>query len=82
MAKNETEVGTLTAHDKIARLLGILAVRDIDQKPEQIALLRSVGFEPVEVAAMVGVTPNYLDVLSYRQRKKKTNRRATKGMKR
>lgn len=82
MAKNDVQTNTITAQDKIARLLGILAIRGIEQKPEQIMLLRSVGFEAAEVAALVGVTPNYLDVLSYRERKKKPAKQAVKRSKR
>ncbi len=46
-AKSTEEV---SSEEKIARLLGLLTVKDLEQKTEQIALLRAVGFQVSEVA--------------------------------
>ncbi len=60
---------SVPADEKIARLLGMLLVKDMEQKTEQVALLRAVGFEVSEVAAMLGMTENHVNVAAYHGRK-------------
>lgn len=57
------------AEEKIARLLGMLLVRDMEQKTEQVTLLKSIGFEVAEVAAMLGMTENHVNVAAHQGRK-------------
>jgi hypothetical protein len=60
---------SVPADEKIARLLGLLLVKDMEQKTDQVALLRSIGFEVAEVAAMLGMTENHVNVAAYHGRK-------------
>ena len=56
----------VSAHDKIARLLGVLATKDLQQVPERVVLLRAVGFEVSEVASILGMTENHVRVAAPR----------------
>jgi len=47
----------------------MLLVKDIEQKTEQVTLLRSIGFEVGEVAAMLGMTENHVNVAAHHGRK-------------
>jgi hypothetical protein len=64
----------VSAEEKIARLLGMLLVKDIKKKTDQVPLLRAVGFEVSEVAAMLGITENHVKVADHHGRKKKRAR--------
>jgi DNA-directed RNA polymerase specialized sigma24 family protein len=66
----------VSSHEKIARLLGILAVKGIGQKTEQVTLLRSVGFDVPEVAAMLGITENHVKVAAHAGRQRRKGRGA------
>jgi DNA-directed RNA polymerase specialized sigma24 family protein len=59
------------ADEKIARLLGMLLVKDIKKKTDQVPLLRSAGFEVSEVADMLGMTENHVKVADHLGRKKR-----------
>ncbi len=67
-AKSTEEV---SSEEKIARLLGLLTVKDLEQKTEQVALLRAVGFQVSEVASMLGMSENHLNVATHHGRKKR-----------
>jgi DNA-directed RNA polymerase specialized sigma24 family protein len=60
------------ADEKIARLLGMLLVKDIKKKTDQVPTLRSVGFTVSEVAEMLGMTENHVKVADHLGRKKRT----------
>ena len=52
----------LTAFEsKLVNLLALLLVQERKQ-PDQIALLNRAGFRPVEIAALLGTTPNTVSV--------------------
>jgi DNA-binding CsgD family transcriptional regulator len=52
-------------------LLALLLVQERKQ-PEQIAVLSRAGFRPVEIAALLGTTPNTVSVqLSIQKRERK-----------
>ena len=74
---NSDATEPLSAHDKIARLLGILAVKDKTDPVERVVVLQGAGFGTTEIASMLGTTRNAIDLINYRRRKKKSNR-ATK----
>lgn len=75
MAKNDDkDVGELTAHDKIARLLALLVTQNMEQKTEKVVLLRRIGFSIGEVAAVLGMTTNHVKVASHFRRKKSAKR--------
>lgn len=67
-----------SAHDKIARLLGLLAVKDKTEPAEQVILLQGAGFQQAEIASMLGVTENNISVINYRLRNKKKRGKAAK----
>jgi hypothetical protein len=62
----------ISAEEKIAHLLGLLLVKDIKKKTDQVPLLRRVGFEVSEVADMLGMTENHVKVADHHGRKKTT----------
>ncbi len=72
---------TTAALDRIARLLGLLAVKGVEEKTAQVALLRSAGFEVADVAAMLGMTENHVRVASHMGRKSERKRRKRKAAK-
>lgn len=57
--------------EKIARLLGMLLVKDVTKKTDQVPLLRSAGFSVSEVADMLGMAENHVRVADHHGRKKK-----------
>jgi len=61
----------VSAETKIARLLGLLLVKDIKKKTDQVTLLRSAGFGVSEVADMLGITEKHVTVAHVRGRKKR-----------
>lgn len=62
----------VSAEEKIARLLGLLLVKDIKKKTDQVPLLRRVGFDVSEVASLLNMTENHVKVADHHGRKKKT----------
>lgn len=62
----------VSADEKIARLLGLLLVKDIKKKTDQVPLLRRVGFDVSEIANMLNMTENHVKVADHHGRKKKT----------
>jgi hypothetical protein len=59
------------AEEKIARLLGLLLVKDSKNASDQVTLLRRAGFEVSDVAAMLNMTENHVRVADHHGRKKK-----------
>jgi hypothetical protein len=58
----------VSPEEKIARLLGLLVVRDIDTSAEKVKLLRNIGFSISEVALMLDVSENAVADASHRAR--------------
>jgi hypothetical protein len=74
-AEENAEAGRgVSAENKIARLLGLLLVKDIKKKTDQVPLLRSAGFGVSEVADMLGMTEKHVTVAHVQGRKKKKSR--------
>lgn len=69
---------SVPAEEKIARLLGILLVKDMEQKTEQVARLRAVGFEVSTIAAMLGMTENHVNVAAFYGRKNLSKKKPKK----
>jgi DNA-directed RNA polymerase specialized sigma24 family protein len=63
--------GHASALDKIARLLGMLLVKDIKSRTQQVPLLRSAGFSISEIADMLGIAENHVRVADHHGRKRK-----------
>jgi DNA-directed RNA polymerase specialized sigma24 family protein len=61
---NNTPPNTVAAEEKIARLLGIIATKDLDRN-RQVMLLRGAGFKVEEIAEMLGVSANNVRVASH-----------------
>jgi inorganic pyrophosphatase len=64
-------VEPLSAHDKIARLLGILAVKDKTDSADKVVMLQGAGFGAAEISAMLDITRNAVDQINFRRRKNK-----------
>lgn len=66
--------------DKIANLLGLLAVKDAPQA-NKIATLGAAGFTPSEIASLIGTTPNTVKVTLSQQKASKKKARPKKKTK-
>lgn len=71
----------ISADEKIARLLGILATKDMEQVNERVTLLRAVGFTVLDVASILGMTENHVRVAAHLGRKKNRVRKAARRKK-
>lgn len=81
-AKGRKEpTGPISAHEKIARLLGILATKDIEQIRDRVTLSRAVGFSVPEVASILGLTQNHVRVASHHGRKKRRGKKTARSKK-
>ncbi len=68
-ASTTTEMHVLIEEQRIAnRLLAVMAVKGMEQ-PKAIAFLDSVGLEPKQIAAAIGVTRNAVSIALHRMRK-------------
>jgi DNA-directed RNA polymerase specialized sigma24 family protein len=76
--KSTTTAVAVSALDKIARMLGIIAVKDKTEPTDQVFLLQGAGFEPAEIASMLGVTVHNINVMNYRRRMQKAGSRSAK----
>uniref|UniRef100_Q07LD8 Uncharacterized protein n=1 Tax=Rhodopseudomonas palustris (strain BisA53) TaxID=316055 RepID=Q07LD8_RHOP5 len=56
-----------SALDRIANLLAIIATRDMD-KDDAALKLDAIGFSPTEVASLLDVGTNYVQVARFRKR--------------
>lgn len=56
--------------EKITRLLALLAVKG-ESQPEKIKVLSGAGFSNVEIAELLGLTPNAVNVALHRVRAKR-----------
>lgn len=54
---------------KISRLIAFQTVRELDRK-DQIAALSSVGFQPKEIAGLIGTSANSVSVALHQARKR------------
>lgn len=68
-AGGDADLGDVVAELRRSnRLLAVLATRGLDQK-ESVLLLDAVGFQPRQIAAVLGVTANRVRVALHRARK-------------
>ncbi len=79
MARRQRRKGAVAAEDqrvageeKIARLLGLLLVKDVEKKTDKVPMLRRAGFSVSEVAALLDMEENHVRVADHQGRKKKT----------
>ena len=66
---------------RISRLLGLVVTKDAATQKERVALLSDAGFEPKEIADLIGTTPNTVSVTLHSLRKQQTERTAGRGKK-
>ena len=71
--------GIVEALDKIARVLGLLVVKDLEDKTAQVVMLRSAGFDVADIAAMLRMTENHVRVASHLGRKTKLKKKSAKA---
>lgn len=66
-----SDASAVSATDKIARLLAVFITKDIEDTKSRVSLLRSVGFDVAETAAVLGMTENAVSIASHRAQKAK-----------
>jgi cell division protein ZapA (FtsZ GTPase activity inhibitor) len=64
-----THANETTSEEKIARLLAILVVRDIEQSADKIRTLKAAGFAVAQMAPILSMTENAINVALHRARK-------------
>jgi DNA-directed RNA polymerase specialized sigma24 family protein len=70
-ARRRTESAEeVAAEEKIARLLALLVVRDVEQPAAKIKTLKAAGFAVSQIAPILGMTENAVNVALHRARKK------------
>ena len=71
--------GLTIFESKLVNLLALQLVQERKQ-PDQISLLNRVGFRPIEIAALLGTTPNTVrvEMSNQKREKKRTTKRKTK----
>ena len=68
----------VSSEEKIARLLGLFLTKSIDQKNDQVLMLRSAGFDITEVATMLGMTANHVNVATFKARRSQAKKKPKK----
>lgn len=63
--------------EKIARLVGLIAIKGLENQDAQVALLRTAGFQNPVVAEMLGISENHVAVAWYKSRRRKRPRKGT-----
>lgn len=66
---------------RIVRLMTLSITKELSQR-EQIALLSTAGFQPKEIAELIGTTPNTVSVTLAHIRKQQAARGSSRGAKR
>jgi hypothetical protein len=69
--------GFTTFEARLLKVLGLMLVQE-RQQGEQIGLLGRAGFRPVEIAAMLGTTPNTVNVELSTQRRERKQKKGRK----
>ncbi|WP_342739389.1 hypothetical protein [Bradyrhizobium sp. B117] len=59
--------GGTTALDKIAGLLALIYTKDVDDKDAAALKLDAIGFSAREIAGILDVGPNYVNVARHRK---------------
>ena len=68
---NASAKGRVPADEKIARLLGLLLVKDVKKAIDKVLALRRAGFTVSDVAQMLNMTENHVRVADHLGRKEK-----------
>lgn len=68
-AEENAEQGT-TALEKIAGLLALMYVKDVDDKDAAALRLDAIGFTAREIASLLDVGANYINVARHRKSKR------------
>ena len=67
VAADGNEGGSVSAADKIARLLALIATREMDTEAAALKL-DAIGFSARETSALLDVGPNYVNVARHRKK--------------
>lgn len=78
-AKTIVKKDVLSGADKIANLLALMVIKDIEQISEKATILRSAGFQIAEVAALLSMTELNVRVATHAGRKRKGKAAKKKG---
>ena len=65
-------IGPKSAEEKIARLLAMLVVKDVESDVDRVPMLRAAGFNTAEIAEILGTTDATVRAAEAYTRKKKT----------
>lgn len=55
---------------RLTKVIAVSAIRDFDFKT-QVKILSDVGLQPIEIASMLGKTPNHVRVALHELRKRR-----------
>lgn len=69
-AEEPTEKGSAAAFDKIAGLLALIAVKDMEKETAALKL-DAIGFTSHEISALLDVNENFVRVARHRRAKKR-----------
>ena len=70
--------GLTTFESKLLKVLALHLVQE-RQQSDQIDLLSRAGFKPIEIADLIGTTPNTVNVQLSKQRAAKKKKRVKRG---
>ena len=76
--KETQAIDSVSSNEKIARLLAVIATKDIQQAPERVTLLRAIGFTVPEVASILGMSENHVSVATHLGRNKAKRKESQK----
>ena len=73
-----TQEAQLSSLERIANLLAILVIKDIEDTEQQAMFLSGAGFGSIEISKILGVSPNYLNVIKHRRKSKKKRKKSSR----
>jgi|GEM_PF-5556109 len=68
LKKSTDDAPSATAEHKIAGVLALIAIKDMEQDDAALKL-DAIGFTSKEISALLDVGPNYLNVARFRAKK-------------
>lgn len=69
-SESEPSETSISSEEKIARLLGLLLIKDTKKQEDQVVQLMRAGFRGNDVAEMLGISRNQVSVITYNLRRK------------
>jgi hypothetical protein len=59
----------IKSEERIARLLALIVIKDIENNNDRVRTLRASGFEVTEIAGLLGMSENAVAVADHRAKK-------------